>query len=60
MASKHAFNNKSNKCALRLGLYGKLIYRGVAYCKKHKCYLKPLDIKEKKCKFKKCRYLRQI
>jgi hypothetical protein len=44
----------------KMGLYGSLIKNPVAYCKKHQCYLEPLQIKEKKCNYKKCNYLREI
>lgn len=39
-------------------LYGKLKSKrqAVAYCKLHKCYLEPIDIKLKKCNLKKCQY----
>lgn len=56
MSSKHKFNIR-NKRGLKLGLYGKLTYNAVAYCKKHKCYLQPVDIKNKRCNWKECKYL---
>lgn len=42
-------------------LYGKLLNKEVAigYCELHKCYLAPNDIKEKKCKIKKCKYFKR-
>lgn len=43
-----------------LGLYGKIIIRPVAYCKKHKCYLAPRDIKEKKCNWKECKNMKVL
>lgn len=43
-----------------LGLYGKIIIRPVAYCDRHKCYLAPRDIKEKKCNWKSCKYLQVL
>lgn len=45
-----------------LFLYGKLRYKddAVAYCKLHKCYLEPIDIKEKKCNWKKCKYKEEL
>ena len=41
-----------------LFLYGRLrsLEKAVAYCKLHKCYLEPKDIKEKGCNKKKCKY----
>lgn len=41
-----------------LGIYGKLIKKKHcrAYCNYHKCYLGGIDIKERKCKEKKCKY----
>lgn len=48
-------------------LYGKRLrkYRAVAYCKLHKCYFEPMDIKEKGCnwkgnKGKKCNNLQEL
>jgi hypothetical protein len=45
-----------------LFLYGKLRdkSKAVAYCELHKCYLEPIDIKEKKCNYKKCKYLKNL
>lgn len=45
-----------------LGIYGKTIKKKHcrAYCKLHSCYLGGLDIVERKCSKKKCRYLKQI
>lgn len=60
MSSQHQFNNRVYKTKLRLGLYGKLTYRAVAYCELHKCYLEPVHIAEKRCNFKRCKYLKQI
>ena len=60
MASKHSTNKRFDKTKLKLSLYGKLTYKAVAYCNLHKCYLEPIQIKEKSCNFKKCKYLRQI
>lgn len=59
MSSKHVFNNKV-KSGLRLGLYGKITYKAVAYCELHKCYLEPLNIREKRCNFKKCKYFKRM
>lgn len=47
MSSKHLYNNRVNKTGAKLGLYGKLTYKSVAYCKLHKCYLEPIHITEK-------------
>lgn len=60
MSSKHLYNNRVNKTGAKLGLYGKLTYKSVAYCNLHKCYLEPIHIAEKKCNFKKCKYLCKI
>lgn len=45
-----------------LFLYGRLrdVNKAVAYCELHKCYLEPIDIKEKKCNYKKCKYLKNL
>lgn len=59
MSSKHSYNNRVNKIGAKLGLYGKLTYKSVAYCKLYKCYLEPIHITEK-CNFKKCKYLCKI
>lgn len=61
-------NNNSGKFKdLEIFLYGKLLQRhkAVAYCKLHKCYLEPVDIKEKGCNKKgknggKCNNLQEI
>ena len=69
-----ALNDKKSRATLRkkmtyfenkkteLFLYGKLKPKryAVAYYKLHKCYLEPLDIKEKKCNFKRCRYIKEL
>ena len=60
MASRHSINKQIDKTKLKLSLYGKLTYRAVAYCNLHKCYLEPIQIKEKGCNFKKCKHLKQI
>lgn len=60
MSSKHLYNNRVNKTGAKLGLYGKLTYKSVAYCKLYKCYLEPIHIAEKKCNFKNCKYLCEI
>lgn len=43
-------------------LYGRLRNKSkaVAYCNLHKCYLEPIDIKEKKCNYKKCKYKEEL
>ncbi len=60
MSSKHYTNNFFNKTKAKVSLYGKITFRAVAYCDLHKCYLEPLDIREKKCNFKKCKHLKRI
>lgn len=60
MGSQHRFSNKFNKTGAKVCLYGKISYKAVAYCSLHKCYLEPIHIAEKKCNFKKCKYLRKI
>lgn len=47
---------------IELFLYGKLKDRGkaVAYCKLHKCYLEPIDIREKGCNKKNCKYKEEL
>lgn len=39
-------------------IFGRLVQKSkaVVYCKLHKCYLEPKDIKEKKCNFKRCKH----
>ena len=51
-----------NRKNAMLFLYGKLKEKGyaVAYCKLHKCYLEPLDIKEKKCNKKNCKFREEL
>ena len=53
-------NKKTKK--QELFLYGKLRdkSKAVAYCDLHKCYLEPIDIKEKKCNRKNCKYRRDL
>lgn len=43
-------------------LYGRIRerHRAVAYCKLHKCYLEPRDIKEKQCNKKNCKYIEEV
>lgn len=45
-----------------LCLFGRLrdIGKCVAYCDYHKCYMEPMDIKERKCNSKKCKYLCEL
>lgn len=42
-------------------LYGRIGERSksVAYCNLHKCFLEIKDIKEKRCRNKKCKYIRE-
>lgn len=43
-------------------LWGKIKQKKYAraYCEYHKCYLEGFDIREKKCNYKKCIYLKEI
>ena len=45
-----------------LGFYGRIVYLGkcVAYCDLHKCYLEPMDIKERNCNIKHCKNLKEL
>ena len=58
MKRKTIRKGTSNLKETSLFLYGKLKAKNyaVAYCKLHKCYLEPLDIKEKKCNYKNCKF----
>ena len=51
--------NVKNK---ELFLYGRLrdVCKAVAYCELHKCYLEPIDISEKRCNRKKCKYKKEL
>ena len=60
MSSIQAYNNRINKTKAKIALYGKISFKSVAYCSLHKCYLEPIHIAEKKCNFKKCKYLCEI
>ena len=42
--------------------YGRLVQLGrtKAYCDLHKCYLQGKDIREKKCKIKKCKHFKNL
>lgn len=65
MSRKKRNSNKYKD--VEIFLYGKRLhkYKAVAYCKLHKCYLEPIDIKEKGCNWKgkhgsKCNNLQEI
>ena len=51
-----------NNNKYELFLYGKTrpYSKAVAYCELHKCYLEPIDIKEKRCNYKKCKNLKNL
>lgn len=51
-----------HKSQLSVFLYGRLRQIGKAkgYCKLHKCYLEPKDIKEKCCNYKNCKNLIEV
>ena len=53
---------KYNYQNFTMGIYGKIIKKKHcrAYCDLHKCYLGGLDIKERECKKKECKHLKQI
>ena len=64
MKNKRETIRKGTKPCRNIGLflYGRLrkIHKAVAYCKLHKCYLKPKDITEKQCNKKMCKYKEEV
>lgn len=68
-----AKNNKRNRSTIKnwhkvdikqteLFLFGKLNYKAKAkgYCDLHKCYLDVINISEKRCFAKHCKYLKEV
>lgn len=54
--------NKIDTKQAELFLYGKLRYkaRAIGYCDLHKCYLDIINVSEKRCTKKHCKYFKEV